>query len=394
MTPPTVIVGAGLGALRTAESLRKNGHQGPITVIGEEQHFPYNRPPLSKEALAGGVKVTDLHFPRKPVIDDVTWRLGVRAISSDLAGGTIGLDDGSTIEAGSVVIASGIRPRQLPIPGPQAGRVILRTADDALSLREQLQPGRRIVILGAGFIGCEVAATARKLGVEVDVVALDSEPMVRPLGSELGAAMREHHEENGVRFHLGRTVDHFDGDHHITAAVLDDGTRIEADIVLEAIGSIPNSEWLEGNELDLSDGVLTDEFLSVVGSPIPAVAVGDISRHPNALFPGRILRIEHWNMPTETGKRAGQTLAQLLLGEQPTGAPFRALPSFWSDQYSLTLQSFGLPGVATERRLVDGDYRSDCIVEYHDESGLVGVVGVNRTAELVPYRKALLARVP
>lgn len=392
MTPPVVIVGAGLGALRTAETLRKAGYNRGITVLGEEKHFPYNRPPLSKEALAGRVNVEDLQFPRRPSLDDVEWRLSTRVVASDFAARTVTLSDDTTIEMGGVVIASGIRPRRIPIPGPGAGRVLLRTAEDALILRGELTPGKKLLILGAGFIGCEVAATARKLGCEVDVVALDIEPMIRPLGQDLGAAMRAHHQAHGVRFHLGRTVDHFVGDECISAAVLDDGTEIAADIVLEAIGSVPNVEWLEGNGLDLSNGVLTDAYLAVEGAGLPAVAVGDIARHPNALFPGHVLRIEHWNMPTETAKRAGATLIDLLQGHEPSGPTFRALPAFWSDQYDLSLQAFGLPGLATDFRLVDGTFDGDCIVEYHDRSGLVGVVGINRTAELMPYRKALLAR--
>ena len=322
------------------------------------------------------------------------WHLGGAVASSDRAAGTVTTDSGRTQRAAGLVIASGIRPRRLPIPGPDVGRVVLRTVDDSIALRDRLQPGTRLLILGAGFIGCEVAATATTLGCAVDVVAMDSEPMIRPLGADLGAAMRAHHERHGVRFHLERTVEIFEGADQITGAVLDDGTRIPADIVLEAVGSVPNTEWLEGNGLDLSNGVLTDGFLAVVDSPLPAVAVGDVARHPNALFPGTAMRIEHWNMPTEMGKRAGRTLASLMAGSRPDGEPFDALPSFWSDQYDLALQSFGIPGAATDYRLADGTYEGDCVVEYYDDSDLIGVVGVNRTPDLVPYRKQLLARQP
>lgn len=394
MSDPVVVVGAGLSALRTAESLRKHGYAGEIRVFGEEPHRPYNRPPLSKAALAGDVDAASLEFPRRAAVEDVQWHLGEAVVSSDLAAGTVTTDSGHTQRAAGLVVASGIRPRRLPIPGPEVGRVVLRTVDDSIALRDRLQPGTRLLILGAGFIGCEVAATATALGCAVDVVAMDSEPMIRPLGTDLGAAMRVHHERHGVRFHLERTVEFFEGGDQITGAVLDDGTRIPADIVLEAVGSMPNVEWLEGNGLDLSNGVVTDAFLAVVDSPLPAVAVGDVARHPNALFPGPAMRIEHWNMPTEMGKRAGRTLASLVTGSQPDGEPFDALPSFWSDQYDLALQSFGIPGSATDYRLADGTYEGDCVVEYYDDSGLIGVVGVNRTPDLVPYRKQLLARQP
>jgi len=387
---PVVIVGAGLGGLRTAEALRGAGYDQHIVIIGDEPHLPYNRPPLSKEALAGGVDVEDLHFRRRASIDDVEWRLGSRVVASDLAGSTVTLEDGTVIPFSGLVIASGIRPRQLPIPGPTAGRVLLRGADDAAHLRDQLGPGSRLVILGAGFIGCEVAATARKLGADVDVIALDEEPLIRPLGSEFGAAMRRHHENSGVRFHMGRTVTEFLGEDRVTGVRLDDGTEIPATVVLEAVGSVPNVEWLEGNGLDLSDGVPVDESLRVLDSPVPAVAVGDIARHPNALFPGGPWRIEHWNMPTEIGRHAGKTLATVLTGAEVETAPFSALPSFWSDQYDLNIQSFGMPGLG-DPVLVEGNLDGDCIVEYRKDGELVGVVGVNRSKDLMDYRKQLLA---
>ena len=395
MTDPVIIVGAGLGGLRTAESLRAAGYQDGIVVIGNEPHLPYNRPPLSKEALAGGVRVEDLLFRRREAIGDVEWRLGVPVVASDLTERTVTLADGQTLPFRGLVIASGIRPRQLPIPGPEEGRVVLRNADDAAHLRGRLVSGERLAILGSGFIGCEVAATARALGVEVDVIALDDEPMIRPLGSDLGAAMKRHHEEHGVRFHLGRTITEFLGDDEITSVRLDDGADVPATVVLEAVGSVPNIEWLEGNGLDLSDGVLVDESLQVVGSPAPAVAVGDIARHPNALLPFGPSRIEHWNMPTELGKHAGTTLAKALddAGTNTTPEPFSALPSFWSDQYDVSLQSFGMPGLGTPT-VVEGELDGACIVEYHRGDDLVGVVGVNRSKDLMPYRKQMLARQP
>ena len=390
-TDQVVIVGAGLGGLRAAEALRGAGYDGHLVIVGDEPHLPYNRPPLSKEALAGGVAVEDLHFRRKAAIDDVEWRLGSAVASSDLTEGTVTLADGTVIPFAGLVIASGIRPRRLPIPGPTEGRFLLRNAEDAAQLRNSLQPGSRLVIMGAGFIGCEVAATARKLGAEVDVVALDDEPMVRPLGPEFGAAMRARHEANGVRFHMGRTVQEFLGEDHVTGVRLDDGTEIPATVVLEAVGSVPNTEWLDANDLDLTDGVLVDESLRVLGATTPVVAVGDIARHPNALFPGGPWRIEHWNMPTEMGKHAGKTLAQLLTGAEPDAEPFSALPAFWSDQYDLNIQSYGMPSLG-EPALIDGTWDGDCIVEYRKDGELVGVVGVNRSKDLMGYRKQLLTR--
>ena len=391
MAATVLVVGAGLGGLRAAEALRGAGFEGAITVVGDEPAMPYNRPPLSKEALSAGVHVAELEFRRKPSVADVEWRLGSPAIASDFAARTITLADGTHLSFDGLVIASGIRPRRLPIAGPEGGRHVLRTAHDAMNLRNYLVPGRTAVIMGAGFIGCEVAATARGLGAEVHIVAIDEQPMVRPLGAELGMGMRSRHEHHGVKFHLGRTVQSFLGGEHITSVLLDDGTELPASVVVEAVGSVCNVEWLAGNGLDLTDGLLVDQAM-VVAAEVPVVAVGDIARHPNALFGNVPRRIEHWNIPTETGRRAGASLASLLRGEQPDQAPFAAMPSFWSDQYQYKLQSFGMPGLATSIQIVEGTADDACIVEYSDESGLVGVVGVDRTTELAPYRKQLLER--
>ena len=387
-----VVVGAGLGGLRVAESLRGSGYGGRITVVGDEDYLPYNRPPLSKEALADGVDVHSLAFTRKASVDDVEWLLGAGAESAALADRTVTLTDGRVLNFDGLAVASGIRPRRLPIPGPTAGRHALRTAADALAVREHLVPGANVVIMGAGFIGCEAAATARKFGCNVHIVAIDEQPMIRPLGAELGAGMRRRHEANGVHFHLGHTIDAFHGDSRVRSVSLSDGSEIPADVVIEAVGSVANTEWLDGNGLDLSDGLLVDSAMQVDGAAAPMVAVGDLARHPNALFGGIPRRIEHWNMPTETGRRAGATLAALLEGAEPDRSPFTAMPSFWSDQYHHKLQSFGMPGIANRIEVVDGSVDDACIVEYSDDSGLVGVVGVDRTRDLAPYRKRLMER--
>jgi NADPH-dependent 2,4-dienoyl-CoA reductase/sulfur reductase-like enzyme len=323
-----VVVGGGLGGLRTVESLRSSGYSGEVTVVGDEPHLPYTRPPLSKEALRDGVDVERLEFRRKGSVDDVTWRLGSAAVACDLAARMVTLADDSRLEFDGLVVATGIGPRRLPIPGPKEGRFVLRTVADAERIRARLTPGAHVVIMGAGFIGCEVAATARSLGAEVAVVALDEEPMVRPLGHQVGVAMRRLHERHGVRFHLGHTVDAFAGDGRVESVALSDGTELPADLVIEAVGSVTNVPWLDGNGLDLSDGLLVDSAMQVPTDLASVVAVGDIARHPNALFDGIPRRIEHWNMPTETGRRAGATLAALLVGEEPDRGPFTAMPSF------------------------------------------------------------------
>jgi len=389
-----VVVGAGLAGLRAAEAIAAHGHA--VTIIGDEVHPPYNRPPLSKEALRGGVVPEELAFRVRHA--DLDWHLGQPATGLDLPGRRVLLDD-DAVDFEALVIATGIRPRQLPVPGP-APRV-LRTLEDAAHLRAALAPGRRLLIVGAGFIGCEVAATARSLGCEVTVCAADAEPMIRPLGAELGAGLRRRHERAGVVFHLGTAVSRYEAD----GACLADGRTLTADTVVSAVGSLPNTEWCAGADLDLSDGVLTDTTLCAVrpghdgpavrpghdgpgaGSAAPVLAVGDIARFPNLRFDDVPRRVEHWSMPTDTGRHAGAVIGDLLAGRAPV-ADFRPLPSFWSDQYDATIQSFGMPGLG-EAILVSGTWDGDCIVEYHREDTLVGVVGVNRTRDLAAYRRAI-----
>ena len=372
------IVGAGLAGLRTAEALRRRGFAGSLVVIGDEIHPPYNRPPLSKEALAGGVEFDALKLRQKN--SDVTWRLGSTAIGCTPE--EVLLADGSAVPYDGLVIASGIRPRHLPVPGPQP--LTLRTLEDAVALRDQLSPGVRLLIVGAGFIGCEVAATARSLGCEVTVTAFDAEPMIAALGVELAAAMRAHHEARGVRFVLGIGVAEFTP----SGVILDDGTALDADVVLEAVGSVPNTEWLSDLGLDLRNGVLCDNDLRALGAARPTVTVGDIARFPNPRFDDEPRRIEHWSMPADTARRAAETLLADLTDSPAPAEPFAPIPSFWSDQYDWKLESQGIPALG-DAVLVEGSWEGECIVEYRHDERLVGVIGVNRTREVLGYRDQL-----
>lgn len=390
-----VVAGGSMGGLRAAEQLRAAGWTGTITVVGDEPHMPYNRPPLSKEVLAGKAPFESLAFTPKPAAADVEWRLGTRVASARLAERTVALDDGSTLPYDGLVVATGMRPRRLRCPGPRTGRHTVRTLADAQDLRDELtRPGARVVVVGAGFIGCEVAATAVGLGVrEVTVVDPLPLPMVGPLGELLGRALLKRHEERGVRFALGAGVAGFEGEDRVTGVVLSDGTVLPADVVVESVGSVANVEWLEGNGLDLSDGVLTCEQLRVGGRP-EAVAVGDVARFPNARYDGVPRRVEHWSIPTDTAKHAARALAAHLTGVQADLAPFAPLPTFWSDQHEFRLQSFGAPVLGLgDVRVLDGDPDGDVLVGYHTDGRLVGVValgGHSAATGAARYRAQLL----
>ncbi|MFN8148778.1 MAG: FAD-dependent oxidoreductase [Candidatus Nanopelagicales bacterium] len=392
-----VVVGAGLGGLRTAEALRTSGYADEIVVLGDEQWAPYNRPPLSKEALAEGITHDRLVFRVRDQASDVVWRLGERAVSADLDARTVSLHGGEVLEYDALVAATGVTAWRLPFGPPaaaSAGRHVIRTLDDAHTLREQLVPGARVLVLGAGFIGCELAATARGLGCDVRCVAIDAAPMLRPLGPELAAELRRRHEAHGVEFHLGVGVTDLVGDGQVEGVTLSDGSHLDADVVVEALGSRCNVGWLEGNGLDLADGVRTDAALRPLrdGVPVDGVAVvGDIARFPNARFDDKPHRVEHWSLPTDTGRRAGAVLAAYLSGDgydDVVAQRWEVLPSFWSDQYDVRLQSFGMPGLADHDgiRLLEGELSGECVVGYHRGDELVGVVGLGMLKNVMAYR--------
>jgi NADPH-dependent 2,4-dienoyl-CoA reductase/sulfur reductase-like enzyme len=310
---PIVIAGASLAGLRAAQAIRKAGHDGPVVVVGAEPHLPYTRPPLSKELL---------HSDAEPALRcdglDVEWRLGTTATGLDLARREVELGD-ERLKYDRLLIATGSRAR----PG---NGLTLRSLDDALALKAALRRASSLAVIGAGFIGCEVAASARKLGLDVTLVDIAPQPMTA-LGPELGARCAELHRAHGVHVQLG------------------DGTPVEADVTVAALGAIPNTEWLQGSGLTLQPGVVCDEFLQAADH---VWCAGDVAAWPHPLADGELIRIEHWTNAAEQGAAA----ARNLLGDR---TPYTAVPYFWSDQYDVKIQAAGLPHRAERFEYVEPD---------------------------------------
>lgn len=394
-TGHVVVVGASLGGLRVAEQLRSAGHAGPITVVGEERWLPYNRPPLSKEILAdvGDDDPARLHgmlaFRRRSSIEDVEFLLGRRAVASDLAGRTVTLDDGVVLGYDGLAIATGLRARRLSLPGPRTGRHVVRTLEDAVGLRAAVLGRPSAVVIGAGFVGCETAASLHRLGLDVAVVFPESVAFERVLGVEVGGAIQRHLEADGIRFVSGAGVASYTGEDTVTGVELVDGTVLPAGLVVEAVGSICNTEWLDGNGLDLSDGVHCDNDLRVIGAD-HVVAVGDVARFPNPLFDDSSRRFEHWSMPTDTARRAAASLVADLSGTAGPEHAFAPTPSFWSDLLDLRLQAYGSPTLGDTVEIEEGDLArlaDGAVVTYLREDRPVGTVAVNMPpARLRPLR--------
>ena len=287
-----VIVGASLAGYRGAQTLRREGFDGTITLIGDEARRPYDRPPLSKQVLAGDADPDSVGLERDGNELDLDWRLGVSATGFDAASLTLTLGDGEQLSADGVILACGARPRSLPGTDGIDGVHLLRTLDDSLALRETFESApRRVVVIGAGFIGAEVAATARSLGLDVTIIEALDLPLARALPPEIGKLSAAVHRDHGVDLRLGVGVDGLDAgdDGRVRVVRLADGSEIEADVVVVGIGVVPNTEWLEGSGLTIDNGVVCDE--TTLAAP-GVVAAGDVARWPNPLF-DEVMRVEH-----------------------------------------------------------------------------------------------------
>lgn len=379
-----VIVGASLAGLRAAEALRDDGFQGSVAIVGDEPHAPYNRPPLSKQLLTGKQTPSEIAF----ACDDTTgidWHLGDAATGLDLAAREVRLARGAVLSYDRLLIATGVSPIIPKVPGVSLPGVhVLRTLDDAAGMKAALTPGARLVIIGAGFIGCETAASARALGVDVTVIDQAAAPMVRGVPPHVAAYFRDLHEANGVRFQFGRTMTGIDGTDRVTGVRLDDGTQVPADHVLIGVGGSPATGWLTGSGLDVANGVLCDRHSLAIGGGGLVAAAGDVARFPHAGYDDTVMRLEHWTNAAEQGAAAIRSL------RDGPSQPYTPLPSFWSDQYEAKLQTIGLPGLADRFETVAGDLQSGkVLIEGHRGTDLVAAIALNMAPKLARYRRQM-----
>ncbi len=375
-----VIAGASLGGLRAAEALRLEGFTGEVVLVGDETHFPpYDRPPLSKEILKG---LWEGDKGRLKVLENLepTMMLGHRIVRLNAADNEIELDDGTTVSFDGLVVATGASPKMFPnIDVNTPGVYVLRNYDESVALREAISGDVKVGIIGAGYIGCEVAATCRQRGLDVTIFEYFPQPLERTLGPVMGAWAAELHRSHGVDLRLGCSVAGVSGDGKVERIELADGTSVEVDIVVLAIGVAPETSWLEGNGFDLENGVLCDETLRVVGAD-NIVAVGDVARWPNAMF-HRVMRVEHWSNAVEQGAVAAHTL---LHPEDAKG--YSAVPYVWSDQYDVKIQYVGAGGEF--HSILEGSTEENKFVAgYVSDGRLVGALCVNSPARMVKYKR-------
>ena len=374
-----LIVGASLAGLRAAQTLRSEGFEGRLQILGTEPHMPYDRPPLSKELLRGEADWDGVVL-NGPDDLDAEWLLGEAAVALDTSARVVRTDRDRDLAYDGLVIATGSTPRRLPAIDPSTPGVLeLRTLDDALRLREALRARPRVVLVGCGFIGVEVASTAHELGAHVELVTLD--PPLAPAGEIISGTCAAMLADHGARLHLGRTVGGVEADDHgVTCVVLDDGTKIAADLVVSAVGAVPVTDWLTGSGLEIAGGVVCDASCAAAER---VVAAGDVARWPNPLFGGEQMRIEHWSNAVEQGMAAARTLIHGP-GSETEYAP---VPSFWSDHFGTRLQSVGALDLADRYELVAGAVEEHkYIVGAYRGERLVAAVTYGMGRKLAPYR--------
>jgi 3-phenylpropionate/trans-cinnamate dioxygenase ferredoxin reductase component len=378
-----VIVGGGLAAARTAEQLRRSEYTGPVTIVSDEVHLPYDRPPLSKEVLRKEVDDTALKPREWYDENDITLRLGSAATSLDTHEQTVTLDDGTVLGYDELVIATGLVPRRIPAFPDLEGIRVLRSFDESMALREHASAARHAVVVGAGFIGCEVAASMRGVGVDVVLVEPQPQPLAAVLGEQIGELVARLHRDEGVDVRLGVGVAEVRGEGHVDTVVLTDGTELPADVVVVGIGSRPATEWLDGSGIEVDNGVLCDE---AGRTSAPNVwALGDVASWRDPM--GHQARVEHWSNVADQAR----VVVPAMLGLDVPSAV--VVPYFWSDQYDVKIQCLGEPHATDIVHLVEDNGRK--FLAYYERDGvLVGVVGGGLPGKVMKVRAKIAAGAP
>jgi len=386
-----VVVGAGVAGVRAAETLRRDGYDGALTIVGAERHAPYHRPPLSKKLLSGQVHRAGVDMAAQFDMDARVLR-GATAFGLDVSARTVQVRDAGqnlSLDFDGLVIASGAEPREWPGGPAPDGVLLLRTVDDCLAIRERLGSRPRVVVIGGGFIGSEVAATCRLLGLDVVLVEKATGPLVQALGAELAPCWAKLHRDHGVDLRVGVGVDEFVGNGRVEAVRLTDGSQVPADVVIVGLGVTPATAWLEGAGLHLDDGVVCDATGAAEGNTGDGnvVAAGDVARWWHPLYE-RHLRTEHW----DDALRQGEAAAHTLLAGPEHAEGFDAVPYFWSDQYDVKLQMVGVPTDYDAVEIVEGKPDAWEFVAAYGRAGRTIAVLGTIPGRVYAYREAIEKR--
>lgn len=378
-----MIVGGGLAATRTAEQLRRSEYAGPITIVSAEDRLPYDRPPLSKDVLRAETDDVTLKPAEFYTEKDITVQLGNAVCSVDTDTKTLTLSDGTQLGYEELVIATGLVPKRISSFPDLPGIHVLRSFEQSIALRREAGAARRAVVVGAGFIGCEVAASLRSLGVDVVLVEPQPAPLASVLGEQIGELVARLHRAEGVDVRCGVGVAQVEGDDRVRSVTLDDGTELAADLVIVGIGSHPATGWLDGSGIEVDNGVVCDR---VGRTSVPHVwAVGDVASWRDAA--GEQVRVEHWSNVADQAR----AMVPSMLGQDPPAAA--AVPYFWSDQYDVKIQCLGEPQATDTVHLVEDDGRK--FLAYYERDGIVaGVVGASMPAKVMKTRSKIAAGAP
>ncbi|MFI1303180.1 NAD(P)/FAD-dependent oxidoreductase [Streptomyces sioyaensis] len=393
-----VVVGASLAGLRAAETLRAEGFAGSLTLIGDEEHPPYDRPPLSKQVLLGKVPADRTGLPQRRRLD-AHWKLGVRAAGLDPVGKRVLLADGADVPFDRLLIATGTRARPWPNPDEAAmdGVFTLRTREDAVGLAKCLDARpRRVLVVGAGFTGSEIASACRERGLDVTVAERGPAPLVGALGGTLGELAAKLQRAHGVDLRCGVTVTALEGNDRLTGAQFSDGTRIDADIAVIALGAVRNTEWLAESGLAAGPrGVTCDagcrafDMYGIVTDDI--FAAGDVARFPHPLFEYQLLSLEHWGNAVAQAEVA----AHNMVNPGPRRRPHLTVPAFWSSQFGLNIKSVGVPTFSDQVVIAQGSLKDARLVAVYGYRGRVtAAVSVNQARSLEYYERLIETAAP